>query len=134
MDNAAITIGQLSDQSGVKIETIRYYEKIGLLPKPPRTSGGHRVYYSSHIQKLAFIRRARELGFPISDIRSLLGLEDHILPCSEIFNITERHLLAIRSRLSDLKKLESHLEQMMSQCNQNDQSFDCSIIDALYTS
>ena len=71
-----LSIGLLSTQTNCKIETIRYYEKIGIFPKPPRTEGGHRIYSENHLKRLVFIRRGRELGFSLEDIRALLKLID----------------------------------------------------------
>ena len=73
-----LTIGRLADGAGVNLETIRYYERIGLMPKPGRTEGGHRNYASAHVRRLTFIRRARELGFAIEDIRALLDLAEPV--------------------------------------------------------
>ena len=130
MSMADITIGRLSTAAGVNIETIRYYEKIGLMPPPPRSDGGHRLYGEDHLRRLTFIRRARELGFPLDDIRSLLGLEDQVPTCAEVNAITVSHLTTVKAKISALRKLERTLSKISSACTR-DQTPDCPIIDAL---
>jgi MerR family mercuric resistance operon transcriptional regulator len=113
-----LPIGLLSRETGVNIETIRYYERIGLMPEPPRSDGGHRVYDKTHRQRLAFIRRARELGFRLDDIRSLLGLErSQKLACDEVKALTDRHIAEIREKIRDLKELERVLSKLTAQCH-----------------
>ncbi len=124
------TIGRLSDLTGVKIETIRYYEKIGLLPDPGRTAGGHRVYGADQARRLTFIRRCRELGFSLCDIRNLLGLEDDAPNCDEVHEMTLRHREAIRAKICDLQHLSRRLEEIASQCGKGNKA-DCPIIDSL---
>ncbi len=125
-----ITIGKLSDHTGVKIETIRYYEKIGLMPAPPRTPSGHRVYDNAQAKRLKFIRRGRELGFSITDIRSLLGLEDHPPSCADVHALTECHLKAVHSKINDLKKLAHTLTAAAKECDRGADP-NCPIIDTL---
>ena len=115
-----ITIGALSELTGVNIETIRYYEKIGLLPPPRRSQGRHRLYDRDLTQRLQFVRRSRELGFSIEEIRALLRLVDQGgLGCSEAKGITEHHLADIRGKISDLKKLERVLGGLAKACDAN---------------
>ena len=130
MSDNDFTIGRLSKSSGVNIETIRYYEKIHLLPKPARTAGGHRLYSSEEARKLHFIRRARELGFSLIEIRSLIGLESAHPTCADVFAMADEHIAAIRSRIRDLKKLEKRLVTLAQQCAQNS-AVECPILDAL---
>lgn len=112
-----LPIGVLSRQTGVNIETIRYYERVGLIPEPPRSDGGHRVYDKTHKQRLVFIRRARELGFGLDDIRNLLGLEkSQNLACNEVKALTERHIAAIRKKIRDLEELERVLSELTAHC------------------
>jgi len=128
------TIGKLSQQTDCNIETIRYYERIRLLPAPPRSSGGHRLYGDQHLKRLIFIRRSRQLGFTIHEVRSLLQLVDSgDYTCSEIKALTLEHVVGIRRKIADLGRLEQVLEVMISQC-ENDQIPDCPIIDALFDS
>lgn len=110
------TIGQLSQRSGVKIETVRYYEKIGLLPPPPRTKGGHRVYAGDHVDRLAFIRRSRELGLSLDAIRRLLELVDGGRNCGEIREIAAAQLDDIRAKIADLQRMEKTLSDTIAQC------------------
>ena len=91
------TIGKLSSQTGVNIETIRYYEKEGILLAPPRTDGGHRLYAEEHYKRLMFVRRIRELGFSLDEIRTMLSMVDGgNLTCAEVKEITVKHLEDVR--------------------------------------
>ncbi|MCK5748928.1 MAG: helix-turn-helix domain-containing protein [Oricola sp.] len=132
MDGYELTIGKLSDQTGVKIETIRYYEKIGLMPAPPRTESGRRMYNDALADRLRFIRRGRELGFSLDDIRTLLGLEDQKPTCAEVFDITSAHVDLIRTKITDLKKLEKTLSTVAKECSRN-KTPDCAIIKTLFS-
>lgn len=124
-------IGVLSAETGVNIETIRYYEKIGLMPAPPRTEGRQRVYDSVHLKRLSFIRRGRELGFSLDQIRELLGLvRGHDLTCAEVKAMTEQHVTDIRWKVKDLKRLERVLNDLAARCH-GKQVPDCPILDAL---
>ena len=115
------TIGVISGLTGVNIETIRYYEKIGLLPPPRRTEGRHRLYDRDLTQRLQFVRRSRELGFSIEEIKALLRLVDQGgLGCREAKGITERHLADIRGKISDLKRLERVLGRLATACEANE--------------
>lgn len=116
-----ITIGGLSELTGVNIETIRYYEKIGLLPPPRRSEGRHRLYDRDLRQRLQFVRRSRELGFSIEEIKALLRLVDQGgLGCREAKGITERHLADIRGKITDLKRLERVLGRLATACEANE--------------
>jgi MerR family mercuric resistance operon transcriptional regulator len=113
----SLSIGELSRRTGVHIETIRYYEKVKMLPPPPRTEGGRRVYESSQIRTLTFIRRARELGFTLDEIRNLLGLsEPGRACCAEVQTLTAAHLGEVRAKIDDLRKLEALLASALEQC------------------
>ena len=123
-----LSIGLLSTQTNCKIETIRYYEKIGIFPKPPRTEGGHRIYSENHLKRLVFIRRGRELGFSLEDIRALLKLIDgggHT--CQQVEAITLHHLGNIHQKILDLKKLE----KILAECGGGVVP-ECPILDALF--
>ena len=127
-------IGQLSERTECKIETIRYYEKIGLLPEPGRSDGGYRIYDEGHLKRLSFIRRSRELGFTIDEIRGLLKLVDGgNYTCSDVKTITMEHVESIRQKIADLKKLEKTLSRIASQCA-GDTTPECPIIDSLFNS
>ena len=128
-----IGIGKLSLQTGCNIETIRYYEQRGLMPKPPRTSGGHRVYSLELARRLKFIRRSRELGFSMDEIRDLLTLVDgEKVSCEKVKAIAEEHLDNIRKKVSDLRKMQRTLGDLARQCSGRDVP-DCPIIEVLYT-
>jgi len=113
-----LAIGQLSRLSGVNIETVRYYERIKMLPPPPRTASGRRVYDSTHVRTLAFIRRSRELGFSLEEIRALMRLGGpEKATCREVREIAAHHLEDIRAKLNDLKRLERLLAKTIAQCS-----------------
>src|SRR5262245_47757952 len=112
----SLTIGKLAEETGVNLETVRYYERIGLMPRPARTAGGYRSYEPNHLRRLNFIRRSRELGFTIDEIRGLLRLVDgHRYTCAQIHKITVRHAEDIRQKIADLRRLERALTAMSSQ-------------------
>jgi MerR family mercuric resistance operon transcriptional regulator len=127
---AGFPIGRLSAETGVNIETIRFYEKIGLMPEPPRTEGGRRLYDADSVTRLGFIRRARELGFSIDDIRGFLGLNDKPPTCAEVYETASRHRAVIRDKVADLKRLDRRLTAIMGACTQS-KTPDCALIDAL---
>ena len=130
---ARLSIGALSKATGCNIETIRYYERIGLLPKPPRTEGGHRQYGEAELMRLTFVRRSRALGFTLDEIRGLLGLVDGgAYTCGEVKAITLDHLQDIRRKIADLKRLEAVLRDMAAQCEGGTVP-DCPVIEALFT-
>jgi len=127
----AMSIGELSRKTGCKIETIRYYEKTGLMPAPPRSEGGHRVYAEDHLKRLIFIRRGRELGFSMEQLKGLLSMMDaKRLSCGEVAAEVEVHLAAVRKRIDALQRLEHTLSATLAQCHRGGQP-DCPIIDAL---
>lgn len=130
MKRQYITIGRLSARTGVHVETIRYYEKIGLMPDPGRSQGGQRLYDCKHETRLQFIRRRRELGFSLDDIRSLLGLNDNKPSCAKVYEMTANHLETIRQKIKDLKRLEKTLAAVARDCDKRDAP-DCPVIDAL---
>ena len=126
-----LTIGALSEVTGVNIETIRYYERIKLLPAPHRSAGRHRLYGRELAQRLQFVRRSRELGFSIDVIRALLRLVDQGgLGCAEAQQITMRHLADVRGKIADLKRLERVLGSMAKSCEAN-QLLECPILETL---
>ena len=124
-------IGRLSRLSGVNIETIRYYERIEMLPPPSRTASGRRVYGARDTRVLAFVRRARELGFSLDEIRTLLRLGGPgKASCREVRTIAAHHLADIRAKLSDLKKLERLLAKTVARCS-GKATADCPVLDIL---
>lgn len=127
-----LTIGALSARSGVNIETIRYYEKIGVMPSPTRSASGYRIYGPEHVRRLHFVRRGRELGFGLDELRGLLRLVDgHTYTCEEVHAHTVEHLTDIRQKIADLRRLERVMSDMAAQCTR-DQVPECPIIDALF--
>lgn len=126
-----LTIGKLGASAGVKVPTIRYYEQIGLLPDPDRSAGNQRLYPKATMDRLAFIRHARELGFPLEAIRDLLSLSDRPdQSCAAADAIAKAQLLATRARIARLRALEAELERMVSQCACGTIS-DCRVIEVL---
>ena len=124
-------IGQLSRATGTNVETIRYYERIRLLPDPERTEGNYRDYGTSSIDRLSFIRHARGLGFEIPDIRSLLDLADNPeRNCGEADGIVTRHLRAVEAKIGQLTQLREELDRLAAQCR-GGQAVDCRILAAL---
>ena len=112
-----LTIGRLAREGGCKVQTIRYYEQIGLMPEPARTEGNQRRYGLRHAQRLAFIRHARELGFPLEAVRELLSLsDDKDRSCAAADAIAKDHLVAVERRIARLTALKSELERMIEQC------------------
>ena len=127
----SLAIGGLSRLSGVNIETIRYYERIKMLRPPPRTPSGRRVYGSSDLRTLSFIRRSRELGFSLNEIRALRRLGGpEKASCREVREIATHHLGDIRAKLSDLQKLERLLAKTIARCSGN-RVPDCPVLDIL---
>ncbi|MGH6918655.1 MAG: MerR family transcriptional regulator [Geminicoccaceae bacterium] len=124
-----LAIGALSEQTGVNVETIRYYEREGLLPSAPRTAGGHRVFGEAHLRRLSFIRRSRELGFAGTEVRALLGLVDGGYTCGEVRDLTLRHLADVRAKIADLRRLEKTLTTISSKCEGD--LPECPIVEAL---
>lgn len=126
-----ILIGELSRLTGVNIETIRYYEKIKMLRPPPRTESGRRVYGPAETRALAFIRRGRELGFGLDDIRTLLALgAPWKASCADVREIAAHHLDDIRFKIADLRKLERLLAKTIAQCS-GSRVPDCPVLDIL---
>ena len=124
-------IGELARATGTKVETIRFYEKIGLLGAPSRTDGNYRDYSAHHLGRLSFIRRARDLGFTLDQVRALLTLaDDRDQSCSAVDTVAREHLAQIDQKIADLRALRRELEGMISQCSQGAIS-ECRIIEAL---
>lgn len=128
----SLTIGRLAAATGVNLETVRYYERIGLMPPPARAASGHRIYEQSHVRRLAFIRRARELGFGIEQIRTLLAIaEPNRSSCAEVRELAQTHLDEVRAKLADLAKLERILSATVSRCSGDPAPTCCPVLDLL---
>jgi Cu(I)-responsive transcriptional regulator len=126
-----MNIGELARAADVKAETIRYYEHIGLLPVPPRTAGNYRDYSAAHASRLTFIRRARDLGFSIEQIRALLDLADQKeLSCEALDFIAREHLADVTRKLADLMALRRELDSLIGQCRHGTIA-ECRILEAL---
>ena len=120
----------MSKRTTVNIETIRYYERIGILPSPPRTEGGHRLYADRHQKRLVFIRRSRELGFTLDEVRNLLGLVEGGYTCGEVQIAALNHLKNIRRKTADLRRMERTLADTAARC-EGGTAPDCPIIEVL---
>lgn len=125
------SIGRLSAETGVNIETIRYYERIGLMPEPFRSDGGHRIYDEQHQSRLLFVRRCRDLGFPLEDIRDLLSLADEGEPCGSMRPALNAQLSLVRAKIDALRAMEDALETILNSCSDCDAP-ECNISNALY--
>ena len=124
---ASLSIGALSKAADTQVETIRYYERIGLLPAPPRTGGNYRSYSAAHLQRLVFVRRSRDLGFTIEQVRGLLTLADEKnRPCADVDRIAMEHV----EEIADLAALGQELKALLACCGRGTIS-DCRIIEAL---
>ncbi|HGM6066454.1 TPA: helix-turn-helix domain-containing protein [Stenotrophomonas maltophilia] len=129
--SAHLTIGQLARQTGTKAETIRYYEKIGLLQPPLRSDGNYRYFSAQDQRRLSFVRRARELGFSIEQIRELIALgEQREHECSSVDDVVKAHIGDIARRICDLQALQGELERMIGNCP-GGRMADCRVLEAL---
>ncbi len=125
-------IGEMSRQTNVNIETIRYYERIGLMPAPDRTAGGNRQYDQEQLKRLYFLRRARDLGFSLGEISGLLEMVDRKdFTCSEVHDLTVDHLGSVRDKIAKLTRLENALSAMLAECSRGDVP-DCPILDMMF--
>ena len=126
-----LTIGDLGKATNTKVETVRYYERIGLLPKPPRSTGNYRTYGAAELNRLSFIRRARDLGFSLDQVRALLSLsDDRTCDCAGIDHIAKEHLREVDRKLADLTALRRELKAVIDSCDGGTVA-ECRIIEAL---
>ena len=124
-------IGELASATSTKVETVRYYEKIGLLAPPARTSANYRAYGNEHLARLSFIRRARDLGFTLEAVRELLTLsDDKARSCEAVDSIARVHLADIERKISDLAALRTELDRVIGSCRRGTVG-DCKIIETL---
>jgi MerR family transcriptional regulator, mercuric resistance operon regulatory protein len=130
--DAAMRIGELSRRTGCNIETIRYYERAGLMPLPPRSASRYRIYDHSDVRRLAFVRRARELGFSLDDVRALLALaaDQDEGTCVGVRQLAARHLAEVRAKIADLRSIARVLEDAVRRCDAGEVP-GCPLIDAL---
>ena len=126
-----LAIGDLAKRTGTKVETIRYYERIGLLPEPGRTTGNYRSYDNGHLGRLSFIRRARDLGFSLDQVRELLGLADQRdRSCEAVDVIARQHLADVERKIADLNALRDELADLIGRCGRGTVA-ECRIIETL---
>lgn len=126
-----LSIGTLAKRTGTKVQTVRYYEQIGLLPEPGRTEGGQRRYGDGDLDRLAFIRHARQLGFTLEAIRELLDLADKPdRSCLEVDHIAQRQLKEVELRIARLEALRKELRRMLRECSR-DTVADCRVLEVL---
>ena len=129
--SGGLSIGDVARRAGCTVQTIRYYEQIGLVPLPARTSGNQRLYGRPHADRLAFIRHSRELGFPLGAIRELLELgDDPNRSCERADRIARAHLREVQKRIASLKVLKTELERMVRECGHG-RIADCRVIEVL---
>ena len=131
MTDPSLTIGDLARQTGVKVPTIRFYESIGLLPAPDRTASARRVYDRRAVQRLAFVRHARDLGFSVTAVRSLLELADHPdQSCADADRLAAEHLAEIERKIAQLQALRDELGRVTAECARG-RVADCRVIEVL---
>lgn len=125
-------IGDLATRTGTQVETIRYYEREGLLPEPARTAANYRIYDDMHVERLAFIRRCRSLDMALDEIRVLLGLKDSPSEsCDEANRVLDEHLGHVMQRIEELLALKTQLLSLRSQCSEANIAADCGILKEL---
>ena len=132
MTEKNLKIGDLSRKTGTKVVTIRYYEKIGLLAEPDRGPGNYRSYDAAALSRLRFIRRCRDLGFSLDQVRELLDLSSEVArPCAEVDAITATHLARVEQKIADLQALATELRHISARCGGGGTISDCRILDAM---
>jgi len=132
MSETAYRIGDLGRLTGTKVVTIRYYEKVGLLPEAPRSAGNYRIYGTDDLNRLRFIRRCRNLGFSVDQVKDLVALSsDERRPCGEVDDLTRLHLEEIEGKIADLNTLAAELRRISASCDGATHISNCRIIEAL---
>ena len=130
-EKSILSVGDLAKATGTKIETIRWYEKVGILPAPARTAGNYRAYGQDHLSRLSFVRRGRGLGFTLDGVRALLALADQRdRDCGEVDTIARQHLADVERKIADLTALAAELRSVIGQCHGGSIS-ECRIIETL---
>ncbi len=125
-------IGEISKKTGVHIETIRYYERIKIMPNPARSEAGQRFYTKEQEKRLSFIRRARELDFSLGEIRYLLHAAEEESPsCADVEKFSKKHLSLIQGKIKDLRAMEKTMKNLLSEC-QGNRALGCPLIEVLY--
>lgn len=123
------TISKVAKALDINVETVRFYERRGLIAQPPKPEVGYRQYPEGTVNRIRFIKRAQELGFTLDEIANLLSLNDR--PCSQVQDLAERKLTAVQVKMADLQRLEKALKALLAQCQSNDDDSRCPIIDSL---
>ena len=133
-DNISVTPLRRVDvarATGCNLETIRYYETVGIMPDPPRSAKGYRCYDDAHVSRLKFVMRSRDLGFSLEEIRGLLGLvDDRAQTCAQVRTVAETHLEDVQAKIADLTRIERVLSETVARCT-GDAAPECAVIDAL---
>lgn len=130
--NTVLKIGELARQTGCPVETIRYYEREGLLPAPGRSAGNYRLYGDRHVERLSFIRRCRSLDMTLDEVRVLLHFHD--APdenCETVNALLDTHIGHVAARIEELRQLEEQLRDLRRQCGESRQARDCGILNKL---
>lgn len=130
METSAMTIGDLARAAEVNVETVRYYQRLGIFPEPPRARGSIRRYQDDALKRLHFIRRAQRLGFSLEEVKNLLGLSDG-KHCAETRELAERKLALVEEKLADLNAMRDALTELVSACRRGGRGCGCPLIDAL---
>ena len=121
----------LARATGCNLETIRYYETVGIMPDPPRTAKGYRSYDDTHVRRLKFVMRSRDLGFSLDEIRGLLGLvDDRSQTCAQVQTVAEAHLEDVQAKIADLTRIAQVLSETIARCT-GDAAPECAVIDTL---
>ena len=125
-----ITVGALARAAEVNVETVRYYQRIGLLSMPTRASGGIRRYFADDLKRIRFIKRAQKLGFSLDEVALLLGLSDG-KHCAETRSLAQKKLAVVEEKIADLETIQKSLEGLVSKCSRGSRGNGCPVIDAL---
>lgn len=132
MEEDNMRIGELAKRAAIKVDTVRYYEKAGLLPLPPRRPNGYREYGRGHLERLAFVRHCRALDMPLNDVRQLLDLLAYpSADCRDANNLLDEQLARVQERIADLRTLEQRLQSLRTQCTTQASSAECGILQEL---
>ena len=123
------TISKVAKELDINIETVRFYERRGLIDQPLKPEMGYRHYTDDIVNRIRFIKRAQELGFTLEEIANLLNLNDS--PCSQVQHLAEHKLRTVKEKMADLRRLEKALHELLDQCHSNDDKSHCPIIDSL---
>jgi Cu(I)-responsive transcriptional regulator len=131
MSENGLNITAVARATGLKVETVRWYESVGLIPVPPRSSGNYRIYGPTHVERLSFIKRSRDLGFTLDEIRALLDLADYPQrDCAEVDGIARGHLAEVERKAADLERLAIELRRIIARCGGGNVA-DCKIVESL---